>query len=101
MQAVADVRHVRVEELELRRVREPAGDQGRRVALPASLPEAGRDQRRQLGLGREATRQRSGVPLRDRRHEPRSHAHRRNAMPVAAGRQARNYTGRRWGPRFP
>src|SRR5207244_1364193 len=69
VQAVADVRHVRSEELELRRVREPAGDQGRRVALPASLPDAGRDQRPQLGLGCEATGQRAGVLLRYGRHE--------------------------------
>ena len=71
VEPVTDVRRPRLDEMKLRRVGEPAGDQRRRLFGSRALAEAGRDERPKRDTGGEASCDRRRVLSGNRLDEPR------------------------------
>ena len=71
VEPVADFLRPRLDEVKLRRVGEPAGDQRRRLFGSRALAGAGRDERPKRDTGGEARRDRRCVLSGNRLHEPR------------------------------
>ena len=70
MEPVAHLLRPRVDEIELGRVRKPAGDQRRGVFGAGALAEAWRDERSKLDTARKARRDRGRVLSGDGLHKP-------------------------------
>ena len=89
MEPVSDRDRLRIDELELRGIGEPRGDQGRSLLRTHPLSQAGGDEGTKLRIGREARRDRRRVPHLDGLDQPCTDRLRHGGDPSAAGQLRR------------